>query len=139
MSCVPADDSLLLVTSQLDDILIDPDARTAWIGAGLKWGAVLQRTQAYGLAPLLGSSTDVGVVGYTLGGGMGWLARKYGLASDSVRMFELVTADGQVLHVSDTEHPDLFWGLRGGGGGSGHRHQPWRSASTRFLRSTAAA
>jgi hypothetical protein len=80
---------------------------------------VLEKTQAVGLAPLLGSSPDVGVVGYTLGGGMGWLGRKYGLATDSVRFFELVTADGRLLRASETENSDLFWGLRGGGGSFG--------------------
>jgi FAD/FMN-containing dehydrogenase len=115
----PADGSLLIVTSQLQDLDIDPDARTARLGAGLKWGTVLVQTQAYGLAPLLGSSPDVGAVGYTLGGGMGWLARKYGLAADSVRSFELVTADGRPLRADAEHNPDLFWALCGGGGNFG--------------------
>jgi FAD/FMN-containing dehydrogenase len=115
----PADDSLLIVTSEMRDIRVDAASQTAWIEAGAKWGMVLERTQAFGLAPLLGSSPDVGAVGYTLGGGMGWLARKYGLATDSVRFFEVVTADGRVLRASETENADLFWGLRGGGGGLG--------------------
>jgi len=68
------------------------------------------------LAPLLGSSPDVGAVGYTLGGGLGWLSRKYGLAADSALAFDVVTADGRQLRVNAHEHPDLFWGLRGGGG-----------------------
>jgi hypothetical protein len=115
----PADGSLLIITAHLQDIHIDPDAQTAWLGAGLKWGPVLAKTQEYGLAPLLGSSPDVGVIGYTLGGGLGWLARKYGLATDSVMAFELVTADGQLKRASASENPDLFWGLRGGGGNFG--------------------
>jgi FAD/FMN-containing dehydrogenase len=72
-----------------------------------------------GLAPLLGSSPGVGVMGYTLGGGLGWLARKYGLAADSVLAFEVVTADGKVRRASAAENSDLFWALRGGGGSLG--------------------
>ena len=115
----PANDSLLIITSKMKNIRVDAASQTAWIEAGAKWGEVLEKTQAVGLAPLLGSSPDVGVVGYTLGGGLGWLGRKYGLATDSVRFFELVTADGQLLRASDTENSDLFWGLRGGGGSLG--------------------
>ena len=94
-----ADQSLLIDTSQLTDVRVNVEAQTAWISAGAKWGRVLEAAQAVGLAPLLGSSPDVGAVGYTLGGGMGWLARKYGLSTDSVNRFELVTADGQILNV----------------------------------------
>ena len=115
----PADDSLLIITSKMKDIRVNAASQTAWVDAGAKWGEVLEKTQAVGLAPLLGSSPDVGVVGYTLGGGMGWLGRKYGLSADSVRFFELVTADGRLLRASDTENSDLFWGLRGGGGSLG--------------------
>ena len=115
---LPADECVLILTRGLDDLRIDADARTAWVGAGLKWHTVLQRAQEDGLAPLLGSSTDVGAVGYTLGGGMGWLARKHGLSTDHVRFFEVVTPDGQVRTVSADENADLFWALRGGGGGS---------------------
>jgi FAD/FMN-containing dehydrogenase len=100
-------------------IQVDPDTQTARIEAGAKWGEVLQETQAVGLAPLLGSSPDVGVAGYTLGGGMGWLARKYGLALDSVLSFELVTASGEKIGASQQENSDLFWGLRGGDGSLG--------------------
>ena len=96
-----------------------PPGQTAWVEAGAKWGEVLAKTQAVDLAPLLGSSPDVGVVGYTLGGGFGWLGRKYGLAADSVRFFEVVTADGRLLRAGETENSDLFWGLRGGGGSLG--------------------
>ncbi len=113
----PADDNLLIVTSPMADVQVDAAAQTAWIEAGAKWGQVLPKTQAVGLAPLLGSSPGVGAIGYTLGGGLGWLARKYGLAADSVRRFEVVTADGQMRTASDDENADLFWALRGGGGG----------------------
>jgi FAD/FMN-containing dehydrogenase len=114
----PANDGLLIITSRMNNVHIDADAQTAWVDAGVKWGAVLERAQAFGLAPLLGSSPDVGVVGYTLGGGMGWLARKYGMAADSVLVFEMVTADGRLVRASANDNSDLYWALRGGGGGS---------------------
>ncbi|MCB0238324.1 MAG: FAD-binding protein, partial [Anaerolineae bacterium] len=93
----PADGSLLINTSQMAGVSVDAAARTARIEAGAQWGAVLAKTQAAGLAPLLGSSPGVGAVAYTLGGGLGWLARKYGLAADTARSFEVVTADGRTL------------------------------------------
>ncbi len=111
-----ADDALLLITSYMNQVHIDAEAQTAWIEAGAKWGQVLEKAQQVGLTPLLGSSPEVGAVGYTLGGGMGWLARKYGLATDSVIYFEVVTAEGRIRRVSNTENSDLFWGMRGGGG-----------------------
>lgn len=113
----PADDCLLILTRDLNSVEVDPTAQTARVGAGTQWGPVLAAAQEHGLAPLLGSSPTVGAVGYTLGGGLGWLARKYGLATDSVLQFEVVTPDGQIRTVSETENPDLFWGMRGGGGG----------------------
>ncbi|GAA3712120.1 FAD-binding oxidoreductase [Gordonia hankookensis] len=113
-----ADGALLINTSEMTDVSIDPIARTATVGAGAKWAPALEQAQRHGLAPLLGSTTDVGVVGYTLGGGFGWLGRKYGLASDAVRSFDLVTPDGNPLRVSATSHPDIFWALKGGGAGS---------------------
>jgi hypothetical protein len=113
----PADDCLQIVTSQMTDVTVDAAAATAWVGAGAQWGAVLTKAHAAGLAPLLGSSPGVGATGYTLGGGLGWLARKYGLSADSVRRFEVVAADGRLLTASADQHPDLFWALRGGGGG----------------------
>jgi hypothetical protein len=115
----PADGSLLVLTSQMTGVRVDAEAQTAWIEAGVQWGRVLEKAQAVGLAPLLGSSPHVGVMGYTLGGGIGWLARKYGLAADSVHFFELVTADGRLIRASRTENSNLFWGLRGGGGSFG--------------------
>ncbi len=115
----PADGNLLIITSRMTEVRVDAQSQTAWIEAGAKWGMVLEKTQAVGLAPLLGSSPGVGVVGYTLGGGMGWLARKYGLAADSVRYFEVVTPDGRQVRASASENSDLFWGLRGGGGNFG--------------------
>jgi hypothetical protein len=114
-----ADNSLLIDTSKMAAVSVNSAARTAWVGAGTKWGAVLEAAQAVGLAPLLGSSPDVGAIGYTLGGGMGWLVRKYGLSADSVNYFDVVTVDGEQIRASATEHVDLFWALRGGGGNFG--------------------
>ncbi|MGN6299717.1 MAG: FAD-binding oxidoreductase [Angustibacter sp.] len=113
-----ADGAVLLVTSRLTGVEIDPQARTARIEAGAKFAAVLPAAQEHGLAPLLGSTTDVGAVGYTLGGGFGWLGRRYGLCSDSALSFELVTADGDLLVASAQENAEVFWALKGGGGGS---------------------
>jgi FAD/FMN-containing dehydrogenase len=110
--------AVMINTAELTDVRIDPEQRTATIEAGAKWGAVLGPAQQHGLAPLLGSTTDVGAVGYTLGGGMGWLARQYGLCSDTVRWFELVTPDGALVRTSATEQPELFWALKGGGAGT---------------------
>jgi len=115
----PANDSLLILTSNMTDVRVDAESRTAWVSAGAKWAKVLAAAHAVGLAPLLGSSPDVGAIGYTLGGGMGWLARKYGLSIDSVNCFEVVMADGHIVEASAQHHTDLFWGLRGGGGGLG--------------------
>jgi FAD/FMN-containing dehydrogenase len=114
----PADGAVLIVTATLDGVTVDPAARTAYVGAGALWNAVLEPAQEHGLAPLLGSTPFVGAVGYTLGGGMGWLARRHGLASDSVRAFDVVTPDGIEVRASAQEQPELFWALRGGGGGS---------------------
>jgi FAD/FMN-containing dehydrogenase len=116
---VPCDGGLLINTSGMQGVQVNADARTVRVEAGVKWGPVLEAAQDAGLAPLLGSTTDVGVVGYTLGGGMGWLARKYGLAADSVRSFDLVTADGTLRHVTAESDPELFWGVRGSAGNFG--------------------
>ena len=115
----PADGALLINTTQMNGVNVNALNRTAWIEAGAQWKKVLAATQPFGLAPLLGSSPEVGAVGYTLGGGMGWLARKYGMAADSVRYFEVVTPEGELVRASQRENPDLFWALRGGGGGFG--------------------
>jgi len=86
---------------------------------GAQWADVITEAQVFGLAGLMGSSSVVGVVGYTLGGGFGWLGRKYGFNADGVREADVVMADGEMLRVSAYEHPDLFWGLKGGGGNFG--------------------
>jgi FAD/FMN-containing dehydrogenase len=116
---LPADGCMLILTEELSGLEVNPEDQTAWVGGGVKWQPVLAVAQEHGLAPLLGSTPDVGAVGYTLGGGMGWLARKYGLCADSTRAFQMVTAEGQIVHASPEENPDLFWALRGGGKGMG--------------------
>jgi FAD/FMN-containing dehydrogenase len=114
-----ADGAVLINTSRLQGLKIDPVERTAWVKGGVLWGRVLAEAQKNGLAPLLGSSPDVGAVGYTLGGGMGWLCRKFGLSIDSLLRIEIVTPDGVLRETSAEENEDLFWALRGGGGGFG--------------------
>lgn len=115
----PCDGGVLVNTSRIKDVRVDPKARTARVGAGAKWADVVPGAAAHGLAGLPGSSTQVGVVGYTMGGGFGWLGRRYGFASDSVRGAEVVTADGELVRASARENADLFWGLKGGGGNFG--------------------
>ena len=112
-------DYLLIVTTRMNGVAVDAAAQTARIEAGAVWGDVLKETQLHGLAPLLGSSGTVGVVGYTLGGGIGWLARQYGVAVDSVLSIDAVTADGETVRVSSRELPDLYWAMCGGNGGFG--------------------
>lgn len=116
---VPCDGAVLVRTSDMATVLVDPDRRVARVGAGAAWGAVAAAAAPFGLAPLSGSSPSVGVVGYTLGGGVGWLARLHGFAADSLLRAEVVTADGSIVTASADEHADLFWALRGGGGGFG--------------------
>ncbi len=113
-----ADGAMLILTLDLNEVTVDPAAWTARIGAGAKWEKVLPTATASGLAPLLGSTPDVSAVGYTLGGGMGWLARKFGLSADHVRSMEVVTADGELRRTDPETESDLFWALRGGGAGS---------------------
>ena len=114
-----ADDALMIDVSALQEILVNPAARTAVAGSGLRWRELDAATQAYGLATTGGVDGTTGIAGLTLGGGLGWLDRLAGLACDNLLGAKLVTADGQVLEVSDGNHPDLFWALRGGGGNFG--------------------
>lgn len=99
--------------------LIDKDKNLARIGAGTTWGEVAQALKPYHLAISSGDTKSVGVGGLTLGGGIGWMVRKYGLAIDSLKAAEIVTADGRILKLSENENPDLFWAIRGGGGNFG--------------------
>ncbi|MEU2347283.1 FAD-binding oxidoreductase [Modestobacter sp. NPDC049651] len=108
------DDVLLLHTGRLDECTVHPAGRWARVGAGVRWGTVIEAAAPHGLAPLAGSAPHVGVVGYLTGGGVGPLVRSHGLSSDTVRAFEVVTGDGELRRVTPDEHPDLFFGLRGG-------------------------
>jgi FAD/FMN-containing dehydrogenase len=112
-------DTILLSTSRMRGVEIDVAGRRARVQAGTLWLEVTEPASEHGLAPLAGSSPDVGVVGYCLGGGVSWLARKHGLAANSVLAIELVTADGRLRRVDHEHDPDLFWALRGGGGSFG--------------------
>ncbi len=116
--CV-VDDGVVIDLSLMTDLTTDPESKTARVGAGLTWGAVTQQVNAHGFAIPAGDTATVGVGGLTLAGGIGWLVRKYGLTIDHLLCAEIVTADGQVLTASETEHPDLFWAIRGGGGNFG--------------------
>jgi FAD/FMN-containing dehydrogenase len=111
--------TVLVNTSRMTGVAIDPAARVARVAAGAVWADVVDAAVEHGLTALHGSAADVGVVGYTLGGGIGWLARKHGLSSSSVLSAEVVTADGEVVRADRETNPDLFWALRGGGGGFG--------------------
>jgi FAD/FMN-containing dehydrogenase len=115
----PSDGGLLINTSAMRRVQVDPATRIARVAAGTTWDEVIGPAAAYGLAALPGSSTNVGVVGYSLGGGFGWLGRKYGLAMHSVLRAQVATADGALVTASPDDHPDLFWGLLGSAGNLG--------------------
>ncbi|MEV8315514.1 FAD-binding oxidoreductase [Streptomyces sp. NPDC059900] len=110
---------VLISTRRMDSVEIDADARTVTVGAGVRWGQVVEAAAAHGLAPLNGSAPGVGAVSYTLGGGLGILAREFGYAADHVRRLDVVTADGTLRHVTQESEPELFWGLLGGGANLG--------------------
>jgi hypothetical protein len=115
----PLEGAMLLRTSRMRRVHIDPAARTARAEAGALWQDVTVPAGQHGLAALAGTSPDVGVTGYTLGGGLGWLARRYGLAANSVTAAEIVTPYGHLTHADAGHEPDLFWAVRGGGGSVG--------------------
>ena len=115
----PLHDTLLLKTMRMGGVSIDPVARVARVEAGALWGELAMAAGEHGLAGLSGSSPDVGVVGYSLGGGIGWLSRKYGLAANSIVAADVVTADGELVRADPAHNEDLFWALRGGGGSFG--------------------
>jgi UDP-N-acetylenolpyruvoylglucosamine reductase len=106
-------------TARMTGVTIDAEAQTARVEAGAKWAHVIPAAHEFGLATLNGSTSDVGVVGYSLGGGTGWLARKYGFAADHVVSMDVVLANGELIKVSPESNPDLFWAMRGGGGNFG--------------------
>ena len=112
-------DTVLLRTSALTGVEIDPEKRIARVGAGVLWEDVVDAAAPHGLAALHGSSPDVGVVGYSLGGGMGWYARELGLATNHVTAVELVLGDGTQVRADAEQNQDLFWAVRGGGGNFG--------------------
>jgi FAD/FMN-containing dehydrogenase len=114
-----ADGALTIDTSLMKGVWVDPDRRTAHAQAGCLLGDVDRETQLLGLAAVLGFVSNTGISGLTLGGGFGYLTRRYGWTSDRVRSMEIVTADGAVRRASESEEPELFWGLRGGGGNFG--------------------
>ena len=116
---VPADGGLLLKTSLMAEVLVDPDRRIARVGPGARMGDIVAAAAPFGLAPIAGSNPTVGVAGFTLGGGFGPLSRRHGFAADSLLRVDLVTADGRLLRASADEHHDLFWAVRGGGGNFG--------------------
>jgi FAD/FMN-containing dehydrogenase len=113
------DDVILVKTDRLQGVAIDTQRRIARVRSGSKWGDVVPYASELGLAALHGSTPDVSVAGYSLGGGVGWYARKLGLSTNSVTAIELVTADGRLRRVDADNEPDLFWALRGGGGNFG--------------------
>ena len=113
------ENTILIDLRNLDEVTIDAEARRVRVGAGVRWEQVVPALSDLGLAALHGSSPDVGIAGYSLGGGMGWLARKHGLQANSVTAFELVTADGHLVRTDAVHEPDLFWALRGGNGNFG--------------------
>ena len=112
----PLAGTVLLRTSGMTDISVDPVAATVRVGAGALWGAVTAAVAPHGLAGLAGTSDDVGVVGYTVGGGLPWLGRAHGLAANHVLSADVVTADGVPRRIDAVSEPDLFWAIRGGGG-----------------------
>ncbi|MEJ2086399.1 MAG: FAD-binding oxidoreductase [Acidobacteriota bacterium] len=114
-----ADGGLLIDLSAMNDVEVDPERKRVRVGAGARWGVVDAATQQHGLATVGGTVSTVGVAGFTLGGGSGYLSRKYGMAVDNLLAAEVVTAAGERVRASADEHPDLFWALRGGSGNFG--------------------
>jgi FAD binding domain-containing protein len=113
-----ADGAVLIDTSRLATVTVDPDCHTAVVAAGATWAGVVAEAERHGLTPVLGEWAQRSAVSDTLSGGLGWLARRHGFASDSVVSFELVTPDGLVVDVSADTHPELFWALSGAGDGA---------------------
>ncbi|WP_082681304.1 FAD-binding oxidoreductase [Nocardia jinanensis] len=110
------EDTILVRTKRLDEVRVDPVARSARVGAGVSWGRLQEAVAPHGLTGLAGSSPVVGVVGYMLGGGLSWFGRKHGWAADSITAFEVIDANGDLARVTADSDADLFWALRGGGG-----------------------
>src|SRR3954447_9211853 len=113
------DDGMMIDLSLMKGIQVDCRRHTVRAQGGVTWGELNRETQLHGLAVTGGVVSTTGIAGLTLGGGLGWLMGKYGLALDNLRAVELVSADGKVLRTSKQEEPDLFWAVRGGGGNFG--------------------
>ena len=113
------DDGLMIDLGQMSSVRVDPNARTARASPGARLGDLDHETAPFGLVAPAGVVSITGVAGLTLGGGFGYLCRKHGLTIDNLRSVDMVTADGDLVHASEDEHPELFWGIRGGGGNFG--------------------
>jgi hypothetical protein len=113
------DDTILVKTARMTGVEVDVEGRVARVQAGVMSGDVAAEAGQHDLAPILGSSPDVGVIGFTVGGGLGWMGREYGFACNSVRSAEVVTASGELVRADPSTNPELFWAIRGGGGSFG--------------------
>ncbi|MEE8576236.1 MAG: FAD-binding oxidoreductase [candidate division Zixibacteria bacterium] len=113
------DHGLMIDLSEMSEVRVDTTTRRAHVEPGATLGDADHETQAFGLAIPTGINSTTGIAGLTLGGGFGWLSRKYGMTVDALRAADVVTADGNLVHASEIEHPDLFWAIRGGGGNFG--------------------
>lgn len=128
-------DGLVIDLTPMNGVRVDPDAKTVTVQGGATWGDLNHETWAFGLDTVGMPYPEVGVAGFTLGGGMGRLSRQYGLAIDNLRAVDIVTANGEVVHASEDEHPDLFWALRGGGGNFGWARHSSSTATKKRLNS----
>lgn len=113
------DGALMIDLSPMNAIRVDPDAKTARVEPGVVLSEMDHETQAFGLTTPVGYNSTTGIAGLTLGGGFGWLSRKYGMTVDNLVSADVVTAEGELVHASENENEDLFWGIRGGGGNFG--------------------
>jgi FAD/FMN-containing dehydrogenase len=114
-----SDGGIVIDLSSMKGIRVDPDSERVVAQGGVTWRELDHETQAFGLALTGGLISTTGIAGFTLGGGIGWLMRKYGLTCDNLEAVDLVTADGRLVRASEHENPELYWGLRGGGGNFG--------------------